>query len=83
MCSVRKISNCSSRRMVKRQSSNEKPSGNKKQQNKTTTVTRVSNEDTGVLPSSENWESEKESLVGGADGSKDEDTQMVGVAVDC
>lgn len=68
--------------MLKRQSSSEKPSGNKKQQNKTTTVT-VFNEDIGIVPSSENWESEKKSLVGGADSSKDEDIQMVGVAVDC
>ena len=82
MCSVRKISNCSaSRRMLRRQSSSEKPSaGNKKQQKKTTTVA-VANEDvTGIVPSSENWDTEDESLVGGADGSKD-DAQMVGVAV--
>ena len=77
MCSVRKISNCSSRRMLRRQSSSEKPSGNKKQQMKTTTV---ANEDTGIVPSSENWETEEESLVGGADGSKD-DAQMVGGAI--
>jgi len=66
--------------MLHRQSSSEKPSDSKKQQNKATTVTAVSNENTGVIPSSENWE---ESLVGGADGSKEGDVQMVGVAVGC
>ena len=77
MCSVRKISNCSSRGMLRRQSNSEKPSGNKKRQKKTTAV---DNEDTGIVPSSENWETEEESLVGGADGSKD-DVQMVGGSI--
>ena len=74
--SVRKISNSSSRRMLRRQWSNEKPSGNKKHDKKTTAV---SNED-GVVPSSENWENEEESLMGEANGSKDD--QMVGVVTD-
>ena len=78
MCSVRKISNSSSRRMLKRQWSNEKPSGNKKSQQKKATVA-VASEDTGIVPSSENWETKEELLVGEADGSKDDDIQMVGV----
>ena len=63
--------------MLRRQSSSEKPSGNKKQEKKTT----ISNEDSGIVPSSENWENE-ESLVGGVDGCKDDDDQMVGVVTD-
>lgn len=65
--------------MIKRQSSSEKPSGNKKQQNKTRTVT-VANEDTDIIPSSESWEDE--SLVrGGGGADSKEDNQMVGVAI--
>ena len=60
--------------MLRRQLSGEKPSGNKKQEKRST----VASED--IVPSSENWESE-ESLVGGADGNK-ENAQMVGVVVD-
>ena len=81
VCSVRKMSSsCSSRRVLKRQWSSEK-AANKKQQNKTTV--RVANEESGIFPSSENWENEGEPLVGRGDGNKDEDVQMVGVAIDC
>lgn len=77
VCSVRKIGSSSNRRMLRRQLSNEKPSGNKKHEK----TTAVSNEDSSVVPFSENWESEEESLMGGANGSKD-DAQMVGVVAD-
>ena len=64
--------------MLKRQWSNEKPSGNKKPQKK---GGAVANEDSGTVPTSENWETEEESVVQGADGSKDDDVQMVSVAI--
>ena len=61
--------------MLKRQWSNEMPSGNKKPQQEKTTVA-VASEDTGIIvPSCENWKTEEESLVGGADGGKG-DVQM-------
>ena len=57
----------------------EKPSGYKKQQKAMPVA--VATEETGIVPSSENSETEEESLVGGADGSKD-DVYMVGVFID-
>ena len=62
--------------MLKRQWSNEKPSGNKKPQKKGGTV---ANEDSGTVPASENWETEEESVV--PDDSKGSDVQMVSVTI--
>ena len=59
--------------MLKRQWSNEKPSGNKKPQKK---GGAVANDDSGTVPTSENWETEEESVVGGAD-----DVQTVSVTI--